>query len=62
MAVTITVQNASLFQVAAQYLNDATQAVRIAQRNGLTDFYLSGTTTLILPPVDTTQSGGVPSQ
>ena len=62
MAKTITVHNGNLFQIAAQQLGDATQAVRIAQRNGLTDFFLTGTVTLVLPPVDATQSGGVPQQ
>ena len=59
---TITVHNGNLFAIAARELGDDTQAVRIAQRNGLTDFFLSGTVTLALPPVDATQSGGVPLQ
>ena len=58
---TITVVGGNLYQIAARYLGDATQAVRIAQRNGLSDFFLSGQVTLALPPVDDTQSGGVPS-
>ena len=51
-----------LFHVAAVHLGDATQAVRIAQLNGLTDFVLPGIVTLALPPVDTSQAGGVPAQ
>ena len=37
---TIQVQGGSLFQIAALYLNDATQWSRIATLNGLTDFML----------------------
>lgn len=59
---TITVAGGDLFSLAAQYLGDATQAVRIAQMNGLTDFFLAGVVTLRMPDVDVTQSGGVPQQ
>lgn len=59
---TITVVGGNLFDIAARELGDATQAVRIAQRNGLSDFFLSGTVTLDLPPVDASQTGGVPQQ
>ena len=51
---TIQVQGGSLFQIAALYLNDATQWSRIATLNGLTDFMLPASTliTLMLPPVN----------
>ena len=58
----VTVTGGDLFHVAARYLGDATQAVRIAQLNGLTDFQLSGTVTLLLPQINATLTGGVPSQ
>ena len=58
---TITVIGGNLFQIAAQYLGDATQATRIAQLNGLSDFWLSGQTTLLIPAVDPSATGGVPT-
>lgn len=59
----ITVIGGNLFAIAARYLGDATQAVRIALLNGLSDFYLTGgQVTLRLPPVDPTQTGGVAPQ
>jgi len=58
----IVVIGGNLHAIAAQYLGDATQAVRIAQRNGLSDFYLLGQVTLDIPPVDKSLSGGVPTQ
>lgn len=58
----ITVSGGNLFAVAARELGDATQAVRIAQRNGLSDFFLSGIVVLELPPVDSGAAGGIPPQ
>ena len=58
---TATVSNSNLFAVAAQYLGDATQWVRIAQMNGLVDSEIAGTVTLWLPEVDPTATGGVVS-
>jgi nucleoid-associated protein YgaU len=48
----ITVAGGNLFQIAAQYLGDATQWNRIAQLNGLYDPMLTGIVTLKIPPVD----------
>lgn len=59
---TITVQGGCLFQIALQYLGDATQATRIAQVNGLSDFWISAPVTLTLPSVNPTATGGVPAQ
>ena len=59
---TVTVIGGNLFALAAQYLGDASQATRIAQQNSLTDFFLSGRVTLIIPDVDPTATGGVPAQ
>jgi hypothetical protein len=59
---TITVVGGNLFQLAAQYLNDATQWVRIARANGLSDPQLNGVMILVIPPVDPTAGGGIVSQ
>ena len=58
---TITVIGGNLFQIASQYLGDASQATRIAQLNNLSDFWLSGQTTLLIPDVDPSATGGVPT-
>lgn len=54
----ITVAGANLFALAAQYLGDATQWNRIAQANGLTDFIVVGTATLVIPPYDLNAGNG----
>ncbi len=59
---TITVAGGDLFHIAAAWLGDATQWVRIAQINNLKDFQLSGVTTLVLPAVDPSAGGGIASQ
>jgi hypothetical protein len=56
---TITVAGGNLFALAAQYLQDATQWIRIAQANDLSDPVLIGVQTLVIPPVDVTAGGGV---
>ena len=58
----ITVVGSNLFEVAAKYLNDASQWIRIAQLNNLVDPELSGVNTLLLPPVDPSAGGGIASQ
>ena len=55
----IVVAGGNLFALAAQYLNDATQWIRIAQANQLSDPQLQGVNTLIIPPVDPTAGGGI---
>lgn len=50
----------SLFHVAADKLGDATQWNRIADLNGLDDPQITSIMTLALPPVDPTQTGGIP--
>ena len=57
----ITVAGGNLFAVAARYLGDATQWIRIAQQNRLADPVLQGVNTLIIPPVDASAGGGVAS-
>ncbi|MCQ8277791.1 hypothetical protein NFI95_04950 [Acetobacteraceae bacterium KSS8] len=59
---TIQVSGTNLFAVAAAELGDATQWYRIAAINGLTDPMLYGVTTLLLPEMDSTLGGGVPTQ
>jgi hypothetical protein len=56
-----TVAGGNLFALAAQYLNDATQWLRIAQANNLSDPVLYGINTLVIPPVDPSAGGGVAS-
>lgn len=59
---TIVVTGGSLFEIASHYLGDATQWIRIAQLNALSDPMLQGLVTLRLPDVDTTAGGGVVQQ
>lgn len=57
-AKTITVAGGNLFQIAAQYLGDATHWNRIAALNGLTDFLITGVVTLKIPPADKRAGNG----
>ena len=57
----VVVAGGNLFALAAKYLNDATQWIRIAQANQLSDTVLSGVMTLVIPPVDSAAGGGVVS-
>ena len=60
---TIQVAGGNLFQIAAKYLGDATQWIRIAQQNGLTDFILpAAPMALVIPDVNPQATGGVPPQ
>lgn len=56
------VAGGNLFQIAAAQLGDATQWIRIAQLNGLTDPMLMGVITLVMPPIDPTAGGGIAAQ
>lgn len=49
----------TLFHVAASELNDATQWIRIAQANNLSDPVLSGIVTLRIPDRDPQGAGGI---
>jgi hypothetical protein len=55
----VVVAGGNLFALAARYLNDATQWIRIAQANGLLDPQLQGVNTLVIPPLDPTAGGGI---
>jgi hypothetical protein len=52
----------NLFRIAAAQLTDATQWIRIAELNNISDPMLSGVTTLLIPEVDRTAGGGVAAQ
>jgi hypothetical protein len=58
----ITLAGGNLFRIAAEQLGDATQWIRIAQLNGLTDPMLSGVTTLRIPSMDRNAGGGIAAQ
>ena len=51
-----------LFHVAAAYLNDSTQWIRIAQLNNLSDPWLQGVVTLRIPDLNPNAGGGVAAQ
>ncbi len=55
----VTVAGGNLFALAARYLKDATQWIRIAQANELSDPVLVGVNVLVIPPVDATAGGGI---
>lgn len=59
---TVVVTGGSLFEIASRYLGDATQWIRIAQLNALSDPMLQGLVTLRLPDLDATAGGGVVQQ
>jgi L-ascorbate metabolism protein UlaG (beta-lactamase superfamily) len=50
----------NLYQVAATQLGDATQWIRIAQLNNLSDPFLQGIVTLKIPDPDPRLGGGLP--
>lgn len=56
---TATVAGGNLFALAAKYLGDATQWIRLAQANGLSDPVLQGVVTLTIPPVNAAAGGGL---
>ena len=58
----ITVTGGNLFQIAATELADATQWIRIAQLNDISDPMLIGVVTLIIPDIDQAAGGGVAAQ
>jgi hypothetical protein len=59
---TLTVAGGNLFRIAAEQLGDATQWIRIAQLNGLSDPMLSGVVTLRIPARDPAAGGGIAGQ
>ena len=57
---TITVVGGNVFEIASRELQDATQGVRIYVLNGLSDPFLTGPITLLIPPIDHSKTGGLP--
>ena len=58
---TIDVVGGNLWAIAARECQDATRAVDIAMLNGLSDPFLAGPITLIIPPIDHSRTGGLPA-
>ena len=58
----LTTAGGTLFHLAADELGDATQWIRIAQLNKLSDPMLRGVLTLTLPDRDPNAGGGIASQ
>jgi hypothetical protein len=58
----LTTAGGNLFRIAAEQLGDATQWIRIAQLNQLSDPNLSGLVTLLIPDQDPTAGGGIVRQ
>jgi hypothetical protein len=59
---TLTTAGGNLFQIAAAQLGDATQWIRIAQLNNLSDPMLTGVVTLLIPAIDANAGGGIATQ
>ena len=55
----ITVAGGNLFRIAAEQLGDATQWIRIAQLNSLSDFVVLGLVTLQMPSINPNAGGGI---
>lgn len=60
MTTTLTTAGGTLYHIAAAQLGDATQWIRIAQLNELSDPIIQGVSTLQLPAPDPTKGGGLP--
>ena len=58
----ITMAGGNLFQIACQQLGDATQWIRIAQLNNLSDPFLVGVNTLLIPDYNPDAGGGIAAQ
>ncbi|MDR3520434.1 MAG: hypothetical protein P4L54_02345 [Acidocella sp.] len=55
----VTIIGGNLFSLAALYLQDATQWIRIAKANNLSDPVLNGLNVLVIPALDLTAGGGI---
>ena len=58
----ITVAGGNLFRIAAEHLADATQWIRIAELNNVSDPMLTGVITLLIPNVNSKAGGGIAGQ
>ena len=59
---TITITGGNLFQIAATELGDATQWIRIAQLNNISDPMLIGIVLLTIPDIVSDAGGGIAPQ
>jgi hypothetical protein len=59
---TLTVAGGNLFRIAAEQLADATQWIRIAELNNVSDPMLTGVITLLIPNVNSEAGGGIAGQ
>ena len=59
---TIVVAGGNLFRIAAERLGDATQWIRIAQLNTISDPVLGGLVKLRIPDADSAAGGGIVRQ
>lgn len=55
----ITVVGGNLYQLAEKYYNDATLWNLIADVNNIADPEIVGQVTLLIPPINTSQTGGI---
>ena len=55
----ITVAGDNLFRIAAAELGDATQWIRIAELNQISDPVLKGVVTLLIPDINPNAGGGI---
>lgn len=58
-AIVINVVGGNLFALAAQYYGDAKQWALIAQANKITDPMIVGEMTLLIPPLNNIDTGGI---
>jgi hypothetical protein len=56
----VIVSGANLFQIAAEYLSDATMWIYLAELNHLQDPFLQGLTPIRIPTIGSLRSGGIP--
>ena len=59
---TITVAGDNLFRIAASELADATQWVRIAELNNLSDPIITSMVSLLIPDINPNAGGGIAPQ
>jgi hypothetical protein len=58
----LTVAGGNLFRIAAEQLADATQWIRIAELNNVSDPMVVGVTTLLIPEINSGAGGGIARQ
>jgi hypothetical protein len=58
----LNIAGGNLYAIAAAHLGDATQWIRIAELNNLSDPMIQGLVTLLMPAIDPTAGGGIAPQ